>query len=1180
MSENIGQPNGNNNLLNALGRFTHLYDQGNSDKQVELLKQITRLNNNLEQTNSRGPRMVSQGVFQDRQSQRSGMQFEENSTRRASRNYRRSGSLVGDIEQGIKDELMSSFKKSNLGKGLQGALDQFSKQFGFEFKDLPHEYGKHLGDKLFKNLSKMKFSRSNKLNGLVNKGLNYLGSNYFDTYFGKGTFSNIKNVIKAYGNGGKGGWLNAFTDGGIVGKGGSIGGAGGGQAGKQIADGALSNMDKTKLMKGMDKAVKGAGAVAIIAYIAYKLVKPLLEGIGDVIKAWGKALNRDEDERKKRLVNGQKRLQQDVEAMARLPFTILEEAAKRWEDTWDQNLSKVALTQGYTKENTYALYSSIAERLNKEALGNVIPATDVVNNLSQVLESGLSGKVAEEFAYQATKLNAEIPTENFIGYASTYAQIAADQINAGMSQQEALNYATRQLQLFASNLLYSSRELAGGFTSGLRDASSLFQSATEIVQTAKKGDVASVSGTLTSISALVGAIAPDLASGLVNNVVQAAIGGNSDTIVALRSLAGINAGNTAFLQQLAEDPQGLFVRIFQGLGNMQTMSPGNYMEVAEGLSSVFGVDMKALARVDFNNLATQISQMQVNDSSLRENVALLVTEQATTSAAQARYQEINQQILDDGLAYVIDSEYGRMVQQHMWEEQLANEIQSTTYAVELQGAGLSLMEGLRHAVANILNFLNPIGWLGGKIADLQGTRQEARLNDENIAKLLEANKVGGGNATSFKNLVTRGTDLGLTTHIKKAMGTDNTWLKNAVAQSKDTVGQWGALLTNPLAVAVGLITASNGGDTITSGSTWNNAVDKVGGLSSTARANISSTPSKAISSYLGFLNAGVGKSALSLTSGSSISLAAVKRASGASNATNNADEAMNRRTQAWLDSAKTAVGKYNPQTGKVEGGSSFDEWYSSYSKYGIANANEALGTYGKSKEEVRAYFESLQGQQGATAENARKEDQDQFRTDVRTYWNFKEGTYQSIIWNPFINDYISPFFTPESGRYDVTMALVNTALTNIQAKQDIMISQIGDAKNYTVIGALTTIINQIQTTFINGNSFFQRCLADWIKYIASKTKYQTDLVADDIRAWSDMAKAKDSESKQASLALANALNEFTAKQIQELDPQLQANVLLGKIVIILEAIMQQNNTVGGGLSLIDTLSALSVGKTK
>ena len=1159
MSENNGQVNNSSDAI--LNRLIGATRSDESNEQIKLLRSINR---NLEQANSRSPRMVSQGIFQDRQSQRNGMRFEENSTSKAVRNYKRSGSIVGDIEQGIKDELMSSFKKSNLGKGLQGALDQFTKQFGFELKDLPHEYGKHLGNNLFKSLSKSKFGKD------VSSKLGSVATKYIDGHFGKGTFSGIKDIVKTYGNGGQGGWLNTIAD---------MAGKGGGKAGSQIANGALSGMDKAKLMQGVDSAAKGAGAVAIIAYVAYKLVKPLLEGIGNVIKAWGGALNREEDIRKKRLKNAQERLEKDIKSMAQLPFTILEEAAKKWEDTWDQNLDKVALTQGYTKENTYALYSSIAERLSKEALGSYIPATDVVNNLSQVLESGLSGKVAEEFAYQATKLNAEVPTENFIGYASTYAQIAAGQIAAGKSQQEALDYATSQLQLFASNLLSASRDLAGGFSTGLKDASSLFQSATEIVQTARSGNVASVSGTLTSISAVVGALAPDLASGLVNNVVQAAVGGNSDSIVALRSLAGINASNTEFLQKLAEDPQGVFVRIFRGLGNLQGLSSENYMERAEGLSSIFGVDMKALARVDFNNLATQISQMQVNDSALRENVGLLVTGQATTSAAQARYQEINQQILNDGLAYVIDSEYGRMVQQHMWEEQLANELENTTYAVDLQGAGLSFLEGLRHAVANILNFLNPIGFLASKITDLAATREEAKMNDKLVRKLLEANKVGGGNYTAFNNLTTRGTDLGLTTRLKQAMGTDKSALWNAAAKLKTNMNKGFAWYTNPALAILGKEIEDLGGGSIYGGSDWNTAVDRVGGLAGGAGPNLSATASKAISAYAGFLNTGVGKSVLSLTSGSSKSLAAIDRQINAA-ASSNTDAALKRRTQEWFDSAKKAAGKYNPLTGKVEGATSFDEWYSSYSKYGIANADEALSVYGKSKEEARSYFESLQGQQGATAENARKEDQDRFRNDIRTYWNFKDGTYQTVIWNPFITSYIDPFFAPGSGRYDVTMNLVNTALTNIQAKQDTIIGQIGEAKEYTVIGALGTLINQIQTTFVSKNSEFQRSLAGWLAYISSKESYQTGLVADNIRAWSDMAKAKDDEGKQASLALANALNEFTAKQIQELDPQLQANVLLGKIVIILEAIMQQNNSVGGGLSLIDTLSALSVGKTK
>jgi hypothetical protein len=57
------------------------------------------------------------------------------------------------------------------------------------------------------------------------------------------------------------------------------------------------------------------------------------------------------------------------------------------------------------------------------------------------------------------------------------------------------------------------------------------------------------------------------------------------------------------------------------------------------------------------------------------------------------------------------------------------------------------------------------------------------------------------------------------------------------------------------------------------------------------------------------------------------------------------------------------------------------------------------------------------------------------------------------------------------------------------------------------------------------------------------------------------------------------MNAFSVDELKKLDPQLQTNVLLGKIVIILESIMQQNNNQMGGLGLIDTISALGLGMT-
>ena len=86
---------------------------------------------------------------------------------------------------------------------------------------------------------------------------------------------------------------------------------------------------------------------------------------------------------------------------------------------------------------------------------------------------------------------------------------------------------------------------------------------------------------------------------------KAATGGNASDIVALRSLAGINASNTEFLRAFAQDPQKIFSELFTNLSKLQNMSQDAYMEVAEGLSSIFGLSMDSFARVDFAYLAPE-----------------------------------------------------------------------------------------------------------------------------------------------------------------------------------------------------------------------------------------------------------------------------------------------------------------------------------------------------------------------------------------------------------------------------------------------------------------------------------------------------------------------------------------------------------------------------------------------
>ena len=1104
------------------------------------------------------PRSSSQSFFSDRRNE----MRTSNPRLERSRNYRRHGNVVDDIEEGIKDELLDAFAGGDFKKSMQSALSEFTKQFGFELKDFTHEYGRWLG----RQLADTQLGRS------VRNHLSQAVSNWANRIFGQGAGSAITNAFR-----------NRGSSGGSSGGSGNLTGTAGAALANMSQSGAAQSAASNQMFANLSRYAASAAAVAAIVYAAYKMLKPLLSGIAKVIQTWGKAFNRDEDLRQKRLENAKKRVEADLTWLAEEPFNILINAAKKWEDTWDANLSKISLTQGYTKEDVYDLYEATSRRLISEGLGSAIPATDVINNLGSILESGLSGKVAEEFAYQATKLSAAIPTENFIGYSSIYAQLASEAISKGISEQGALDYANSQLEQFASNLLYSSRTLTGGFTSGLKDAQSLFKEAVNISQAAKTYNASQISGTLTAVSGVIGAVAPDLASSLVQNVVNAAIGGNSDTIVALRSLAGINAGNTSFLQTLAKDPQGLFVTIFKNLANMQNMSPTNYMEVAEGLSSVFGVDMQAFARVDFNYLANKLAEMTVNTSSLDENMLLLQSGQATMSSEQLKLQEINNAILDEGLAYVIDSEAGRMVQQHMWDEQIANELANNEFTVCLQGAALTYLEGLRGAVANILNFLNPIGFLAKGIGNFIVADEERISANKDLAAILEKGAVGT-NTKAFGNLVTTGQNLGLVRPLIELMGGTSSKDLGRISAVNDNVrlaseiGSYVSILFNGLGTAgVGAITHAwdPSGRRIVGGASWNAAVDAVGGLDSilpgvsgvsNVRGYLTNTSGNNAygSLYSGF---SVGKSALSRAAGGSRSLPEVIR-----NVAVTAGEAASGQTRQQLQEFISGIA----EASKTQSWSSYK---ASARDYGIADIDQALKEFNITEESLKSYFESAEAMHGASAEQARKDDEQNFRDENRKFWDYAAGSggvFQTAMWLPFLNDNFKPFFDP-AGRYDTRMDLVDTSLSNIQLKEDDIIARLGDNTEFTVISVLAAINKQIDETFVRSGSEFQKCLADWARYIKANKSYKDEISL--AQAWNDVSRAEGANQNETLLALANAMNVFSADELKKLDPQMQANALLGEIVILLQTMVQQNNTQAGGLSLIDTMSALGFGIT-
>ena len=1093
---------------------------------------------------------------------------------------RNSGDPLADFETGIKEQLLDSLAGGNFKKNMQSALDTFAKEFGMDIRDLPNEAGRALTKKAIDAFGDSKVGK------FFDKKAKSIGQSLLKQFDGLGeegaaAKDGILKVLDAFKGGQSGGQA---TD--IVGKIGDVVTKGDGASklpeaiknGGQVMDaikgggGNLAQLAKSpvaeKAIAGIAKFAAKLGPwgllIAGIIITAVKVLGPALKGFAELVKSLGKSFNREEELRKKRMENATKRLEADVEAMAKRPFEILQEATEKWEQTWDNNLRKIGQTQGYDKEATYALYEEYAERLREDNLASVINATDIVDKLSSVLDAGLSGEVATEFAYIATKLSAAIPTQDFFGYVDTYASIAANAVAQGKTQSQALAYANSQLEEFASNLLYSSRELAGGFSTGLKNSSDLFNKAYQIAQTAKTYNASEISGTLTSVSAIIGAVAPDLASSLVDNVVQAAIGGNNNTsLVALRSLAGINAGNTEFLRAMAEDPQSIFSALFTNLANMQNMSPDNYMEVAEGLADVFGIDKAAFARVDFNYLADAISSMNTNNKSLEENLALLESGQTTTSAEQLKAQQINSVILEEGLAYVIDSEAGRMIQEHMWEEQIANELANTEYSVSLQGAALQFLEGIRKSMVTLLNFLNPIGFINKGIANMTQTIAEAVGNDQDIKEILKLGAVGD-NAKSFYNLTTRGKDLDLTTSlIEMYGGTKGTAL--------DTVADWtrkaGNIYSN---IGMGLLT----GIAMPSADQFNQRLDSFTGSGTYSQFADMFGASESVKVNSRYNWGTVGKSiskAIQSTSMNLNTLGSVLNTVSKSSSQSALAEA-NQRFQDFLDTAEEASKTM-----------SYEHWINSAKDMGIADFAEALKNYGRTEEEVRAYFEDNRAQEGARQEMARKEDEQLFRDENRGFWDYTSGTggiFQSAVWFPFFGD---------GQKYDTRMSAVDQALSNIQQRIGMsedhtviggieeLSRKLGDDTRYTVIGGLDAIRTDISNTFVTSSSMFQQCLRAWVNYIAESKAY-TESVSKS-SAWSDLQSAERDQQSEATLALAEALKVFSAEELQKMDPQLQANVLLGQILVVLQTIMQQNNTVGGTLTLPDQFSALAMGMT-
>lgn len=1122
-SQGLQDENQQQQNQNSQGNLNSVKDYLKSIDQTT--KQILQKANGFSQSSARDQFGQKKGYFGDQYAQNAG------SRKSGKKSY---GSFSDGFEDAFWEGILGKDFKDQMSSVVQG----FAKDFGVSVQDLPGELGNQLGKVGMNAFKSTKLGQ--KITGKLDNAKQKIfesASNAFqqgaDKYGGKSAAGDaLKNLAGKFK--GQSAVQTASGTSSILGKAGNIinsvfgssqGAAAASGAGEAAATAAATMAEgaatagtaaqagatamatmtssaaaATSGIASMAAAAVPAGIAIVAGMVAVELFSealgPAIEGAKKLGKALKDSAKRDQASEDRRAELAKDRLKQDVETIITQPFKILEEAAQKVYDAWDANLRTINQTQGYTKSDLQDLMASYAERLRQEGLSKYVSGSDITTNLTKVLESGLSGKVAEEFAYLATKLNAAIPTEDFFQYSSTYASLAANAIKNGKSETEAISYATSELENFASNLLYSSRQLAGGFSTGLKNASSLFEEAVKITTAAKQGDAGQLSSVLTAVSAVTGAIAPDLASSMTDAIVKAATGGNSSQIVALRSLAGINAGNTEFLKALVNNPQQVFSTLFTNLAKMQNMSNDNFMEVAEGLSDVFGVSMDAFARVDFNYLAKAITNMNTSSAALDENISNLQSGQSTTNADILKNQQINQYMIENGLSLVMDNEAARAIQQHMWDEQIAQQLQETTYGVEIQGSALEFLAGIKNTIKNIMNILNPVRWLITTVSNVAQSTAEGNALKDDVAKVLALGKVGQGNAKSFYNLTTRGKELNLTPNLVQLLGGESSYYNaQAIGRTAYAIGDFTSAFLSPGAYLSQLAKQGIASFLLSRTDSKNPNKYGVGGSSSSGPSSKYQWGTLGKSQGYGLQ---VKNIAMSVSSGSSTS----------SNE-QSAEERNKQILQSNFDRMMNTIDSF------VDQGKTYDEWAATARNFGISDYQKALDTLGYSEADLQGYFEAKEGVKGGQ-EQARKAKKEE------TFW-------------------------------DKGLEYFDTLSLNSDSQMQSMID-------------LTTAGNDLIAKILAKNTEFKQAFDDYfVNHILYSKSY-------DHAAVTKIQNDEKYKSSDAIYALADALTAATDLT----DPTLQTNAILSQILIVVQSIMQQNNT-SGRLTLPDAIAAMATG---
>ena len=513
--------------------------------------------------------------------------------------------------------------------------------------------------------------------------------------------------------------------------------------------GALGDVAGGAVATAINAVAPGLGS--LIGNAIDKSITKASEALGEWLSYFA---NHARDTRDALIKAALDKIKQDVKDMATYSIDIQRTSLDKIYNAWDQNLSTVNATQGYTKEALNSLQDSVAQRLQREGYGNVINAADYVTQLTNTLNSKLGGELAEAFAAQNLILQKAVPELDLSAMAADFAAIYTNAEKQGRSGEAEMINAMNQIAGATKAL----EEVTGGNNQFITQVGTFLKKAEEVVirSGGTTDQIVELTTQMMAAEAPLAALTPQL-SGFTNTIIDALMNSNESTAVALRAITHdidntIGVSMTDFTKSFMQDTQGTLTAVYQAIDTFinTNANEGARQEFLQAMQSVFGLQASQIAQIDFGDIADQIASasLTTNAKALTAAENLVRSGETTTWEDQLVNNTTNQLLATNAVRDTIDNKLMRKLETNeLVMERAVYELESTQ-TVDFAEKTMAFLTNIADIITGLLD---PLGLLSGltSIADVWNSTEIDKASYELVTT---ASSIGSTVTTAVDNL--------------------------------------------------------------------------------------------------------------------------------------------------------------------------------------------------------------------------------------------------------------------------------------------------------------------------------------------------------------------------------------------------------------------------------------------